>query len=137
MTGKILRRQSFWIPRSSCKYKIKIDPPQFLLGSAALFFLRSLSIFILYQNWPNSRSQLVVLSIAAAFLGSVKIYSPHSTINSSSFDRIFWINVPLRGSLLPDERNEIKLPKRSDRRTFTYCLYWCLNNYEPSVSKLL
>jgi hypothetical protein len=74
-------------------------------------------------------------------LVSTKIYLPpqyHWTvprlrINSSSFDSIFWINLPLRSSLLPDEDT---IQKPSDRWTFKIVPSFCLSNFETSFSKL-
>jgi hypothetical protein len=71
-----------------------------------------------------------------SFLVSLKICRL-STINRSSFDSIFWINLPLRRSLLPDGIIKSRYGSRPSYEHLKYCLHLCLSNYEPSLSKLL
>ena len=88
-----------------------------------------------YKSHSSLRNFLKppVQSIAAAFWPPSKCICRPSTINSSPFDSTVWINLPLRGRLLPNEDNLTKIPKPSDRWTFK-TLPSMMPNYEPSSS---
>ena len=78
---------------------------------------RGLARILLEQGWPTQ-------SIAVGFGFLWKFICCLSTIYSSSFDSVFWINPPLRRSLLPGENSWMKIPKQSD---------WCTIRILPSL----
>jgi hypothetical protein len=61
-----------------------------------------------YNGEAEVAKQSIVASCLADrghLLASIKISFAASVFNSFSFDSVFWINLPLRRSFLPDEDN--------------------------------
>jgi len=58
------------------------------------FFSVAVDVAPLYRRWPYSRSRPVVCSIGAAFWSVSESICRLSTINSSPFANILWINLP-------------------------------------------
>ena len=79
------------------------------------------------QSRSNSR-------IALAFWSLTKFNYCLSTINSSSFDRICWIGLPLRRSILHMKIIKSRYRSRMTDEHLKYCLHFCLSNHSFSKS---
>jgi len=57
-------------------------------------------------------------------------------MNSSLFDSMFWMNLPLGEETFSQMKIELRCQSRLADERIKYCLHLCLSNYEPSFSKL-